>query len=214
MYLPRHNHITDQALLHDLMERFNFATLVTAHDGCPVATHLPFILERASGEHGTLIAHLARANPQWHDFAENREVLVIFQGDHAYISPSWYANHPSVPTWNYAVVHAYGVPRIVDDPLQVRAALEALVTRHEAPFERPWTMDGLSGDYVGAMARAIVAFTIPISRLEGKFKLSQNRSAADLQGVVDALDGAGDAGGRGVAAMMRALSGEAPSSGA
>jgi len=113
MYIPNSHRADDRAQLHGLMRQYNFATLVTQHEDAPFATHLPFLLDTERGAHGTLLAHLARANPQWRDFVAGREVLVIFQGPHAYISPSWYQVHPSVPTWNYAVVHAYGVPRII-----------------------------------------------------------------------------------------------------
>jgi predicted FMN-binding regulatory protein PaiB len=112
MYIPQFNHVTDPAILHALMQHFSFATLVTQHEGRPFATHLPFLVEPEHGEQGRLLAHLAKANPQWTDFGPGREALVIFQGPHTYISPSWYETQPSVPTWNYAVVHAYGARRI------------------------------------------------------------------------------------------------------
>jgi transcriptional regulator len=208
MYIPQFNHISDPTLLHDLMERFSFATLVTVHDGAPFATHLPFLVYPDVGEQGTLVAHMARANVQWKDFARDDEVLVIFQGSHAYISPSWYDAHPSVPTWNYAVVHAYGVPRIVTDETQVLATLHALVAKHEAPFAEPWSMDDLTHEYLHKMMRGIVAFEIPVARLEGKFKLSQNRSAEDRQHVIEALGGSPDSDSQGVRAMMQALAGQ------
>ena len=204
MYLPRHNQVTDRALLFDWMQRFSFAVLVTTHEGRPFATHLPFLIYPDVGEQGTLIAHMARANPQWQDFAAANEALVIFQGHHAYISPSWYEAHPSVPTWNYVVVHAYGVPRILADETRVRETLQALVDKHEAPFDVPWTMD-LPAEYLHKMQRGIVAFEIPIRQLEGKFKLSQNRSERDQERVIAALTQVDDPDAHGVAAMMRAL---------
>jgi len=207
VYTPAYFRVTDRAVLHGLMDRFSFATLVTTHDGCPIATHLPFLVYPDYSEHGTLISHMARANQQWRDFARGDEALVIFQGPHAYISPSWYEEHPSVPTWNYAVVHAYGVPRVIDDEARVRDALRALVDQHEAGFDEPWPMD-LPDEYVRKMARGIVAFEIPISRLEGKFKLSQNRSARDREGVGAALTASGNAIDRELAGLMQASSGE------
>src|SRR5207302_3988638 len=113
----------------------------TARQGRPVASHLPFLVYPDVDEHGTLVTHLARANDQWQDFASGAEALVIFQGDHAYISPSWYAAHPSVPTWNYMVVHAYGVPRVIADDERIWEILRSLVSKHEAGFDQPWPMD-------------------------------------------------------------------------
>jgi len=207
VYIPKFNAVSDPALLHDLIRRFNFATLVTTHDGAPFATHLPFMLSTGAdaGEHGTLIAHMARGNAQWRDFDGVREALTIFQGAHAYISPSWYEEPVSVPTWNYAVVHAYGIPRIIEDEAHVQAILRALVDLHEGGFEEPWPME-LPNDYFHKMIGAIVAFEIPIARLEGKFKLSQNRSPADQRGVIEKLSASPDANTQAVGAMMRAHS--------
>lgn len=204
MYTPRHFEATDPALLIDLMRRFSFATLVTMHEGRPLASHLPFLVYPDAGDHGCLVAHMARANEQWQDFASGAEALVIFQGDHTYITPSWYTAHPSVPTWNYMVVHAHGIPRVIADDERIREVLGALVATHEAAFEAPWPMD-LPDQYMRKMMRGIVAFEIPINRLEGKFKLSQNRPAIDRQRVIDALDAGGDPVEQRVAAMMRAM---------
>jgi transcriptional regulator len=204
MYIPAFNAVTNPALLHDLMRRFSFATLVTSHEGRPFATHLPFLVYPEDGEHGTLVAHMARANPQWRGFADGNEALVIFQGPHTYISPSWYAEAESVPTWNYAVAHAYGVPRVITNAGRVREALRALVDMHEEGFEEPWAMD-LPEDYFQRQLRAIVAFEVPITRLEGKFKLSQNRSAEDQRRVRDQLALRRDANAQSVQAMMQAI---------
>jgi transcriptional regulator len=203
MYIPKFNAVNDPALLHELMRSFSFATLVTTHDGAPFATHLPFMLDdsEGAGEHGTLIAHMARGNAQWRDFDGVREALTIFQGAHAYISPSWYEEPVSVPTWNYAVVHAYGVPCVVEDEARVREILHALVDLHEGSFEEPWPME-LPDDYLRKMMGAIVAFEIPIARLEGKFKLSQNRSPADRHGVIEHLAASPDPDAQAVAALM------------
>ena len=211
MYIPKFNAVTDTALLFDLMRAFSFATLVTTHEGAPFATHLPFLIYPERGQQGTLVAHMARGNAQWRDLAsaeaEGREALVIFQGAHTYISPSWYADHAqdrmNVPTWNYMVVHAYGVPSVIEDETRVRGELRALVDQHEAGFETPWTMD-LPEDYLRKQVGAIVAFEMPITRLEGKFKLSQNRSLGDQMRVIERLLASEDPNAREVGAAMRA----------
>lgn len=208
MYIPKFNAVTDTAQLFNFMRQFSFATLVTAHDGFPYATHLPFLVYPDRGPGGTLVAHMARANPQWRDLAGDgaaqREALVIFQGAHTYISPSWYADPVSVPTWNYMIAHVYGVPRIIEDETHVREALRALVDLHEGGFEEPWTMD-LPEDYLRKMQRAIVAFEIPIARLEGKYKLSQNRSEGDQRRVIEQLSRSADPTAREVGEQMRVL---------
>jgi transcriptional regulator len=201
MYLPKSFQVEDLVELHGFMQAHNFATLVTQHQGAPFATHLPFLVDAQRGPYGTLLAHLARANPQWRDFGGGGEALVIFQGPHAYISPSWYATHPSVPTWNYAVVHTYGVPRIIEDHATLRPMLEALVDTHEAAFAQPWRMD-LPHDYLDKMMRAVVGFEIEITRLEGKLKLSQNRSEHDQHLVAEALGQSDDPLDHGVAELM------------
>jgi len=186
MYIPkafREDHINT---LHKLMREYSFATLITQHEGVPFATHLPFMLDAQRGPNGTLLAHMARANPQWHDFASGQEELVIFQGPHAYISPSWYEVELSVPTWNYAVVHAYGIPRLIEDGEELYQLLKTLIETHEAQFEKPWPFQ-LPDDYLQKMMRGIVGFEIEITRLEGKFKLSQNRTEAEREKVIAAL---------------------------
>lgn len=199
MYLPRHYQVTDQAVLYDLMRRFSFATLVSVHQGVPFATHLPFLVQE-----GVISSHLARANPQWTSFDPNQELLVIFQGDHSFISPTWYEKHPSVPTWNYMTVHAYGKPRIVEEPQAVKQLLHELVVQHE----QEWDMMQLPPNYLQGMMQGIVAFEIAITRLEGKFKLSQNRSLADQKRVIQALSVSENPSDRAVAAQMRKNLGE------
>jgi transcriptional regulator len=204
MYIPRHNRVEDVSLLYQLMEHFSFATLVSIDAGVPVATHLPFMIEPPQdGGQGKLICHLARANKQWKTFALDQEVLVIFQGHHAYISPNWYDPPvPQVPTWNYMVVHAYGVPHIIDSERQITDMLRRLVEKHESGFEKPWQMD-LPADYLHSQIQAIVALEIPITRLEGKFKLSQNRNAADYARVVEGLSSSSDPVERALGEIMR-----------
>ncbi|HEX5688475.1 MAG TPA: FMN-binding negative transcriptional regulator [Roseiflexaceae bacterium] len=202
MYLPISFREDNPETLHELIRQNNFGILVTQRDGAPFATHLPFLLDSSRGPHGTLIAHLARANPQWRDFGGG-EALTIFQGPHAYITPSWYESMPSVPTWNYAVVHAYGIPRIVEDRDELYGMLERLVVNHESPRPQPWPMD-LSDEYMDRMMRAVVGFEIEITRIEGKFKLSQNRSATDQQRVADELANSETPLDQAVAELMRA----------
>jgi transcriptional regulator len=203
MYVPKHFEAPDVAWCHGLIRREPFAILVGVDQaGGPFATHLPVLLDEAPAPLGTLLAHVARPNPQWQLFAPDRRVLVVFPGSHAYVSPSWYGQHPSVPTWNYVAVHAYGIPRVIQDPERVRALLERLVRTFEDGRPTPWRMDGLPDDYVDRMMRGIVAFEIPIDRLEGKAKLSQNRSAGDRARVRTALAAQDDPLARAVAELM------------
>jgi transcriptional regulator len=207
MYVPEIFALTDPAEVRRIMREHSFALLVTAADGAPLATHLPFLHDPEPGPHGTLLCHMARANPQWKDFAkleaEGREALVIFQGPHGYISPNWYEPGPAVPTWNYLVVHAYGTPRIIDDATSTKARQERLVETHEAGFAAPWSMAGQDEKYIRRMLRGIVAFEMPITRLEAKAKLSQNKTDADRQGVIAALEASGRPGDLELAAVMR-----------
>jgi len=201
MYVPRHFAFPEgaESRLQDLIEAHNFGLLVAGEDagGAPEAAHLPFVLDRARGPLGTLIAHVARANPLWRRFAPGREVLVVFQGPHAYVSPDWYAARGLVPTWNYVAVHGYGVPRLLTDEAAATAALAALSATMEAGLapKPPWTMDQLPAGARRSLVRGIVAFEIELARLEGKQKLNQNRSADDRAGVIAALRalGGGDA---------------------
>jgi transcriptional regulator len=203
MYVPKHFAVADVAWCHALIRREPFAVLVGVDEaGAPFATHLPVLIEETPAPYGTLLGHVARPNPQWRFFAPDRPVLVVFGGAHAYISPSWYAQHPSVPTWNYVAVHAYGVPRVIEDPARVRALLDRLVRTFEDGRPAPWRMDGLPDDYASSMMRGIVAFEIPIDRLEGKAKLSQNRPEGDRARVRAALTAENDPLARAVAELM------------
>ncbi len=199
MYTPPSFRVTDLPVLHAFMQANNFAAVVS-HD--LVATHLPLIVDPQRGEFGTLVGHMARANHQWQSLEDGADVLVIFQGAHTYISPSWYENHPSVPTWNYTAVHAYGTPRLIHEPDALYAMLERLVQQHEAGFPQPWNMD-LPQDYIDKQMKAIVGVEITVTRLIGKFKLSQNRPEADQQHVIDALAASDYPPDNAVAALMR-----------
>lgn len=201
MYVPQAFAMRDAAAWRELIDANGFATLVSSGPDGLVATHLPIMLDADRGPDGTLVAHLARANP--HGAAlDGAEVLAIFHGPHGYISPSWYAAHPAVPTWNYASVHVYGRARVVDDPVRLRDIVGRLVAKYESGRAAPWTMDGLPDSFVGGMLKGIVGVDIEIARVEGKHKLSQNRSAVDRRQVIAALAASGDAGDQALAAYM------------
>lgn len=202
MYIPKDFAEPDPGRLAALMREASFALLVTADgEGRPFASHLPLLYEPDEGANGTIYGHMARANPQWRHFEGGHEALAVFWGPHAYVSPSWYATHPSVPTWNYVTVHAYGRPEIVD-AAATRALLERLVAIYEGGFDNPWRLE-LPENYEAMMLRGIVGFRIPLARLEGKFKLSQNRDAADRANVARELGKAGFDDARAVARLMR-----------
>ncbi len=196
MYIPKFNEVTDEAPLWDLMREFNFAMLITAPDEIPFATSIPFTpLENTR----KLTAHVARANPQWQHLETTKEVLVVFQAEHALISSRWYEKHPNVPTWNYATVHVYGTPRLLDAD-ETRAQLIALMEHHGHSAD----MNALSEKYLAGMQNELVGFEIDITRIEGKFKLSQNRSRQDQQNVIAKLEEQGELE-RGIAGRMKEL---------
>ena len=211
MYIPSAFRIEDPSKLADFIRRHSFAALIT-HDGkAPFASHLPMLYRPEVGRHGTLVSHMARGNPQWQHFTSGAEVLAIFHGPHSYISPSWYQTTPAVPTWNYAAVHAYGVPTIMSDHQKVVSLLRETVSTYESSFNQPWTGD-LPDDFRDKLMHGIVAFEIPVTRIEGKFKLGQNRSEADIQRVFDALSRSNDAESHAVAQMMLGECNARPSS--
>jgi len=213
MYVPTAFRLDDPQRVAEVMRTFDFALLVTAPanasvGGAPQASHLPFLFDADRGETGTLYAHMARANPQWRDFAalaeKGQEALVIFQGPHAYISPSWYgAGSPQVPTWNYVAVHAYGLPRVMEGGEETRALLDRLVTVQEAQQPQPWSTAGLTEKFMEGMLRGLVAFEIPVTRLEAKAKLSQNKPAPQFAAATAAVEQSGDALARATGQWMR-----------
>jgi transcriptional regulator len=213
MYVPSAFREARPEKLHALIRAFSFGTLVSQLDGQLFATHLPFLLDAERGPYGTLIAHLARANPHWRSFNDPNSAgpfigppaLAIFAGPHAYISPGWYATELSVPTWNYTAVHAYGVPSIVHDPARVRAILDALVQAQEQAPPIGWSTDRLPTDFVTKLAQGIVAFEMPITSLEGKWKLGQNRPPVDVQGATAGLRSQPDPLAAAVADLMDSL---------
>lgn len=204
VYLPPHFTETREAVLFDHIERHDFGLLVTqgAHGaGGMIASQVPFLVERRD-EKLYLLGHLARPNPQCGDL-ETGEALAIFQGPHAYISPSWYSAGPAVPTWNYASVHAYGAARVIADREWLSDLLRRLSERHEAREATPWRMQDQPEAFLSGMLNGIVGFEIAVTRLEGKFKLSQNRPATDRPRIVAALEARDDADSHGVAELMR-----------
>lgn len=208
MYIPEAFRLTDRGRVAEVMRAYDFALLVTAPDGQAQASHLPFLYEPDEGPEGALYAHMARANPQWRDFAalaaRGGEALVVFQGPHSYISPTWYATEqPTVPTWNYVAVHAYGLPQVIEEPAAARALIERLAATQEAHLTPPWSTEGLGDKFMEAMLRGLVAFRIPVARLEAKAKLSQNRTAAQLAAATAVLEAAEAPAARETGAWMR-----------
>lgn len=201
MYVPGHFDENDPKRVRGLMRRYPFALLVSAVGGQPFATHLPLVLDAERGAHGHLRGHVARANPHWRALEKDGACMAAFQGPNAYVSPNWYDVHPAVPTWNYAAVHAYGHARLMGDG-ELRKLLDDLSAIHEAGQPVPWTTGKLTEEWFAKQRKAIVGLEIEIRRLEGKFKLSQNRASGDRQNVIDAL-AKGNEGAREISALMR-----------
>jgi transcriptional regulator len=193
LYVPKHYEETDLGVLHALIEGHPLGAWVAP--GAPpmplMVNHLPFLVDRGRGRFGTLVGHVARANPVWRGTAAGVASVVIFQGPEGYISPSWYASKREhgrvVPTWDYAVVHAHGIVRFVDDIAWLRDLVERLTAKHEAGRREPWQVSDAPGDYIARRLEAIVGVEMPIERLEGKWKMSQKESEADRRGVVEGL---------------------------
>lgn len=203
MYRPRSFACDDLATLHEFIEAHSFATLITPGSQGFEISHIPLLLTRDGSRFGTLHGHLARPNPHWRRFVDDAPPSVaIFHGPHGYISPGWYASPQSVPTWNYAVVHAAGRPRLLRDDAALRELVMRTVNVYEQPIGSPWDV-AAAGGAIDAELGGIVGFTMPIERLDGKFKLSQNRSAVDHSGVVAALAQSGAASNPALAALMR-----------
>jgi transcriptional regulator len=197
LYVPAHFRMEDPDALFAFIERYAFATLVSSGPAGLHVSHIPFVAER-DGQDVRLLGHVARANPHWQALEAADDVMAVFQGPHAYISPTWYASHPSVPTWNYAVVHAHGNARLMDDA-GLHDLLMRLSSTYEAGNAKPWKMSELPPAYVDMMLKAIVGFELQVTRLEGKFKLSQNR-AAEAPRVIAELEARGEPE---LAALMR-----------
>jgi transcriptional regulator len=207
MYKPSAFAITD---LHELQQQIlgtRLALLVTHGEQGLQASHLPLLLNTDEGPNGTLYGHFAKANPQWKELQNGAEALVIFAGADAYVSPGFYpskAEHGKVvPTWNYVAVHAYGTAEVFTDADRLLTLVSALTDRHEAGSAQPWKVADAPADYIDGMLKAIVGFALPIQRLEGKRKLSQNRNTADIAGVREGLSASPDAHDQALAHLMR-----------
>ncbi len=207
MYIPSAFNEDDLASLHRQIEGTRLAVLVTFGSRGLQANHVPLLFNPDQGPNGTLHGHLSKANPQWREMEAGAEALVIFPGPDAYVSPSFYpskAEHGlAVPTWNYLAIHAYGIPEVLHDSDRLRELVSTLTAKHEAGRPQPWTLEDAPAEYIAKMLNAIVGFTIPISRLEGKRKLTQNRSAADIAGVQAGLAASSELNDNEIAQLMR-----------
>jgi transcriptional regulator len=197
VYIPKFNEEKRLDVMHGLIQAQPLATLVTMGSSGLFASHLPMVLEPGEGSYGTLRGHLSRANTQWRDFSPSVEALAIFAGPEHYISPSWYPEKREdgkvVPTWNFVVVHAYGPIRVIEDADWLRAHLEALTRQHEASFSTPWQVGDAPEDYTAALIKGIVGIELPIRRIEGKWKVSQNKSEETRRSVESGLEELGTA---------------------
>ncbi|HKP28930.1 MAG TPA: FMN-binding negative transcriptional regulator [Gemmatimonadales bacterium] len=200
MYTPRSFQQEDTNALRRVMESYPFAILISQRDGEPFATHLP-LTWTPGGEHGVLLGHMARANPHWKTWDSATRVLIIFSGPHSYISPAWYEQQVTVPTWNYVTVHAYGMPVLMHEPGRLRRLVTDLTRRYESGNDG-WAVERAE-PIMETELKAIVGFEIAIDRIEGKFKLNQNRSEADQRGVIRALEGSADRDQGEIAELMR-----------
>jgi len=198
MYIPKHFQINDEAIIFDLIEQYSFATLVSQHYDEPFATHLPLQLDK---ENRALYGHFARANSQWKD-AEKQSILVIFQGPHSYISPSWYETTKAVPTWNYVSVHVYGELELINDSEVIFGSLNDLVVKYESP-DSTYNLSDVDQHYIEGMSKGIVAFKINITRMEAKAKLSQNHPLERRELIIKQLENSTSQNNKDVAFLMK-----------
>ena len=199
MYSPPYNRLDDRAELLAFLREHGFALLVTGTGGALHASHLPVLIEER-GEALAFVMHVAKSNPQWREFFDD-EVLVVFSGPHAYVSPRWYEQPERVPTWNYAAVHAYGSVRIIDDPVAKHAAQARLVQAYDPGWMNAF--ERLSGEYMGNMLEGIVNFEVAVKRLETRWKLSQNRGRHEQELIAAELERSADSVERALAALTR-----------
>jgi transcriptional regulator len=199
MYVPAHFKVDDPVILKEFVEANAFATLITQGDGRPFASHLPLLTEGEGLTH--FVGHMARANPQWQHLENGSELLMIFHGPHAYISPFWYEAAEAVPTWNYAAVHVYGRARIIEDDYRSRSIVERLTRKYEGA-RADALLQRWSEPFLAKMLKSIVAFEVETTRVEGKWKLGQNRNAADVAGTYRALTASSDPADRALAGVM------------
>ena len=195
--------------MHDLVRAHPLAALVTQSSRGLVCDHVPLLVRADGSQFGALVGHVARANPLWQDFDPAARVLAIFQGPAAYITPAWYPTKAetgkAVPTWNYAVVHAQGTLRVIEDRAWLRAQVEALTAHNESPRAQPWAVADAPADYIEAMLGAIVGIEIAVTNLRGKWKVSQNQPARNQEGVIAGLE---ESGAKAMARLVRERSGK------
>jgi len=187
VYIPKPFLVEDRKVIVAFMQQFDFAAVVSHSDTGFVASHVP-VLIREVGSELHIVGHVARGNSHWRLMQSQAESMVIFQGPHAYVSPTWYAVSPAVPTWNYAVVHAYGAARVREDATFIAGVVEDLTRRYEEQREHPWSTQAVPGESYEKLLNAIVGFEISVSRCEAKFKLGQNRSVEDRAGTIAGLE--------------------------
>jgi transcriptional regulator len=206
MYTPSHFNEERPELLHQLVRDHPLGLLITQGEQGLDANPIPFLLDAEPGRPGVLCAHVARANPVWREARTDVETLVVFQGPQAYITPNWYPGKADtgkvVPTWNYVTVHARGKLVVRDDAQWLRGLVTRLTQRHELTQPKPWAVSDAPADYIDSMLRAIVGIEIPLDSLRGKWKMSQNRPAADREGLSRGLRGQGDEASAAVAACI------------
>jgi transcriptional regulator len=195
MYLPRHFAEERLPVLHQAIREAGLATLVTVTPEGPMASHVPMLFDPDLGPHGTLFGHIARGNRQWRDLVAGMKALAIFPGPDFYVTPSWYPTKAEtgkvVPTWNYVTVHAIGAIEFFEAPDRLHDLVSRLTHRQEAPRPAPWAVADAPSDYIAGQIKAIIGFALTIERLEGKWKLSQNRNEADRRGVIEGLEAEG-----------------------
>ena len=200
MYVPRHYAVTDRQQLHDFIKGNGFGIMFSGNGPEPVASHLPFIFDESAGEQGTLLSHMAGANRQWR-LADGQQVLTVFQGPHTYVSPTWYQDPETVPTWNYVAVHVYGILKVVQDQERIQNILARITDYYEASLPQPWQAE-FTSEYAQQMVKRIVAFEIEIDKMQGKWKLNQNHPEERRRRVVDVLKTMPDDNSRGIVTLM------------
>jgi len=213
MYLPKYHEETDALVLQSLIKAHPLGTWATQGDGELIVNHVPFLLDASRGDCGTLVGHVARANGVWQSFSKSVPSVVVFQGAESYITPSWYpskhAHGKAVPTWNYVVVHAHGLPRVIEDSAWLLSHVSQLTDVHEAGQALPWRASDAPAEFTAHMIERIVGIEIPIAKLVGKWKVSQNRPEPDKLGVVAGLRAKDDPQSSAMAALVdQQISGE------
>ena len=188
MYIPKSFRVADEAEIVSFIQQYDFATIVSSSPSL-FATHAPVVVRGGGASELVVVGHFARANPHWKAMDGSAESLIIFHGPHSYVSPTWYANSPAVPTWNYAVVHAYGKPRVNEDQEFLKAVLVELVRRYEGTRRpKPWRIEDQPPEFNDRMLAGIVGFEMPLLKVEAKFKLGQNRRLEDREGTIAGLE--------------------------